>query len=546
MRALLISGLGPAIKNQDLLAGSAFTASPDSPTAAGRVAGLLSSLQVRDNGRPYPLLRQYDPSAAPAVPAPGPPGPRTRDFPHLTTLTLQAILRRCDIGLVTFPAEAIWSGDERTPPGEFDLALISTTFIWEPRSLAKAIGWVSDRYPAATVILGGQYSNLKHRQILAAEPAVRYIVRGDAETALPRLLDALRGRCDLGDVPNLSWRDPDTDAIRETNIAYIDLDAEPSPSVEGHAPVVPYESMRGCPFRCKFCSFPSASPEWRYKSAHKIAGDFARYHRANGTQFVKALDSTFTVPPRRLRELLPLLATTGVRWEAYTRANAIRNARTVEALEQAHCAALAIGFESMNETVLGYMNKKVTAKANRHAHRLLRGSGIEHRASFMVGYPGETPEQFEDTRRYLIDEYTGRFSLYVFSLSDETMPVWQDVQRFQLKINNLDTPDEGWHHVGMDHHAARHLQREALKEIRWNNDHAVLNHWQGAYEMPLAPTRSDAANLRIEKLIEQLGMLPVDYHQDSDQDRRQAALIAELGRCEVTPAQAPTLSARPD
>ena len=530
MRVLLVAGLGPGVKNQDLLAGSSFDPHAPAATARGVRPYDLTRLYVRDGNRHYPLLRADDPAQAPPW-DPALPDARSRHVPHLTTLTLQAILRRAPVDeLVTWPTERIWQGAGTAPGGPFDAVLLSTTFIWERRSLARAIRWVTDRYPEATLVLGGQYSNLKYRQVLAAHPAVTLIVRGDAEVALPGLLRALQGRGALDDVPNLVWADPDSGTVRATQLAYADLEAEPSPAVQGHAPVLPYESMRGCPFRCRFCSFPAASPRWRFKSARKIRDDFARYRDSNGTRYVKALDSTFTVPRHRLRELLPLLAGVGVRWEAYTRANLIQDRRTVDALAAAGCASLAIGFESMSDEVLGFMDKRVTARSNRALLGLLAGSGIEHRASFMVGYPGETPEHFERTRRFLVEEYHGRFSLYVFSLSDETMPVWQDAQRFQLRVHDPDDPDQGWEHAGMTHHTARALQRETLREVRWRNDRAVLNLWQAPYQVPLVPSRSSADNLRVEKLVERLGMLAVDVPDPSKASATQAALLAQLCR----------------
>jgi anaerobic magnesium-protoporphyrin IX monomethyl ester cyclase len=540
MRVLLIAGLGPSIKNTDLLAGSSFATAGSGGTHSVppvRRPYDLSRLRVRDDAGSYRLLRPYDPLRPSSPRDGGVVSARTREFPHLTTLTLQTILRRVPVEVCTYPAERVWADGDGEPTGPFDLILISTTFIWERRSLRRAIGWARDRYPSASLILGGQYSNIKYRQILAAHPEVSFIVRGDAEHALPGLLHALAGQKEVSDVPNLVWRDADTGNLRATPLGYADLDAEPSPSPAGPAPVVPYESMRGCPFQCKFCSFPAASPQWRYKSAGKIRDDFARYRDENGTQFVKALDSTFTVPLRRLREVLPLLGDLGVRWEAYTRANALRDARTMEALSAGHCASLAIGFESMSDAVLGFMNKQVTASANRTAFRLLQDTEIDYRASFMVGYPGETPEHHEETRRFLAEEYRGRFSMYVFSLSDETMPVWQDAERFGLRVLDEDRPDDAWTHVGMDHATAHRLQRDTLREVRWRNDNAVLNLWQGAYEMPLAPTRSEADNLRIEKLIERLGMLCVDAWDETETAQRTVAVFRALRALGVDHAQ---------
>lgn len=320
------------------------------------------------------------------------PDDESATAPHLTTFTVSAILEAAGIDHDHFSTEGIWNGSHHEPAGPFDVVLLSTTFIWDRATMAKAIAWVEERFPTAALVLGGQYSNLKFQQILDAHPFVRYIVRGDAEPALEPLLNALRRHGQVGGIPNLVWRDEDTGRIRLTGIHYADLEA---------------------------------------------------------------LDSTFTVPPTRLRALLPLLETTGVAWEAYTRANSLRDRGVVDALAEAHCRALAIGFESMNDTTLSYMHKQVKAQANRTAFELLSDSPIHYWISFIVGYPGESPELFQDTRDFLVNEYQGHFALYVFMLNDETMPVWQDAERFGLEVFDADGDADRWSHNGMDSATAR-------------------------------------------------------------------------------------------
>ncbi|MER6090257.1 B12-binding domain-containing radical SAM protein [Streptomyces bluensis] len=535
MNVLLVSGLGPEFPNDALLAGSAFEAlaHPDRfPHRAGEISGLTSLHAESDGGR-LPVLRRRRAAnrirTVSSVRLQHTEGDdESATAPHLTTFTVRAILRAAGIDHDHFPIEGIWNGSHPEPTGRFDVVLLSTTFIWDRATMARAITWVEERFPAATLVLGGQYSNLKFQQILDAHPFVQYVVRGDAEPALPHLLDALRRREPVGGIPNLVWRDQDTGRIRMTGIHYADLEALPSPAPTGRFPVIPYESMRGCPFSCKYCSFPAASPKWRYKSAEKIAGDFARYRDEHGAQYVKALDSTFTVPPTRLRALLPLLAKTGVAWEAYTRANSIRDQSVVDALTEAHCRALAIGFESMNDTTLKYMNKQVKAQANRTAFELLSQSTVHYWISFIVGYPGESPELFEDTKNFLVNEYQGHFALYVFMLNDETMPVWQDAERFGLKVFDADGDAEQWSHTGMDSATARRLQVETLREVRWKNDRAMQRTWQHDYELPLLPGRSTAENSRVEKLVDRLGMASADFPNADEAAGHRTRLLAEL------------------
>jgi anaerobic magnesium-protoporphyrin IX monomethyl ester cyclase len=527
LRVLLVSGLGPSYHDQYVLAGSSFLQPP------GPRSYDLSRLRFQEGATSVPLLRRRGsnypirPTAESRVDL----GAKDDEevTPHLTTFTLRAILEQHGVDYDHYPMERIWDDADEWPPDRYDVVLLSTTFMWDRRSLAKAVTWIEERWPAAFVVLGGQYSNLKYRQILRSHPSVGLIVRGDAEVALPGLLAQIRGDRDFDSVPNLVWRDPDTGGIKTTRAEYIDLDQVPSPSFGSrHMAVVPYESMRGCPFSCRYCSFPAASPKWRHKSAKKIADDFRRYRDENGTKYVKALDSTFTVPPTRLRELLPLLEGVGVKWEAFSRANTVRDEQTVDQLVRAHCSSLNVGFESMDDRTLKFMHKQVTVSANRRAFSLLRNSGIDYKIQFMVGYPGESPELFQATRDFLAKEFEGRFGLHLFKLQDETMPVWQDAEKFNIVVGNVDDPDESWSHVGMDLETAKSLQMNALRDVRWDSDRAINRLWQHEYEIPMAPTRSIGVNWRLEKLIDRLGMAGADFTDQQEVTRRQDEALREL------------------
>lgn len=502
-RILLLSGLGPAFYNGDLLAGTLFDAALDDERRRVHHDGLRLEQLVFDDGREERPLLRHLPGRGNGAGATG--AAVDKPAPHLTTWTLQSILVAAGQAHEAYDLADVWAGREGPDPDGVDIVLLSTTFIWRRHDLTTAIAWVRDRFPDARLVLGGQYSNLKFTSILERHPEVACVVRGDAELALPLVVGALRNGGDLAAIPNLVFRAADG-ALRTNRVEYVDLDDHASPSLGGEYPVVPYESMRGCPFRCKFCSFPHASPEWRYKSARKIAGDWAGYAEDNGATLVRAYDSTFATPPSRLRELLDLLPAVGVGWEAFARANVIKSAEIVERLAASHCRLLTFGFESMSARTLEYMKKQVRPEANRLAFELLQGGDVGYRAAFMVGYPGETPDDFAETKAFLAGEYDGQFLLNVFSLMDETMPVWDDAARFRLRVDDLDDPDAGWSHSGMDLPTARALMRSALGEVRWGNDRAVHLLWQQQYERPLVPHRTARQNLWIEKLVERLGM----------------------------------------
>lgn len=498
MKILLLAGLGPYLVNENYLDDTLFT--NEENARLNRIVGRpikLSNLSINSGGKNKNILR-----------------PRSQlPMPNLSAYTLMHILSEKNFDYDYFDLEYVWSGKKEPNKFEYDVILLSTTFICDFYTLSNAIEWITLRYPNVTLILGGQFSNIKYSEIIERFLSVNYIIRGDGEVALPKLLRALYSKHGLETVPNLIARRSGSTICKNIDVSYIDLDEFDSPSFNWRNPIAPYESMRGCPFKCKFCSFPAASPKWRYKSAEKIMSDWLLY-KDKGVRLIKAMDSTFTVPNDRFKKLLKNLPGIELNWEAFTRANIINDESVVESLEKAHCKSLSIGFESMSDRSLTYMNKLVTAKQNYRAYELLSKSSIDYRISFMIGYPGETVENYEETYQFLVNQYRGRFMLSIFSFTDETMPVWEDTQKYDLKIRDARNPNYSWQHCGMNYETAQMLYERTTRDVRWKNDNGVLLLWQQRYQSPLAPSLSHEENILLEKLIERLSFLLKDYEDD--------------------------------
>lgn len=63
----------------------------------------------------------------------------------------------------------------------------------------------------------------------------------------------------------------------------------------------------------------------------------------------------------------------------------------------------------------------------------------------------------------------------------------------------------------MDVDTAVELNHKTLNEVRRRNDKAVLHIWQDDYQRLLVPHLSRRDNLRIEKMVERIAMIPQDY-----------------------------------
>jgi radical SAM superfamily enzyme YgiQ (UPF0313 family) len=512
MRIVLLSGLGPvwpaasSFYDSDNLEGTLFDRKAERPPFHSGLDRRLGMQHFAYKGKDelIPLIRL-----------------RLDAEPHLTTEAVTSILETAGYDYELFRLEDVWDNELR-PKTSPDVISLSMTYIVNMRSMQLAVEWVEENFPSVLLIAGGQYSNLKYSQIMEEFPAVDFIVKGDAEVSFPSLLAEIGGGGAYDKIPKLVWAEGKgtSQHIRINKTEYIDLDAFPSPEFQGNRTIVPYESMRGCPFTCKFCSFPAASPLWRYKSSEKIISDWLGYAEKNNSQPIRAMDSTFTVPPKRLRQLLKDLPQYDVQWEAYSRANVLTDQETIDGLEASNCITLSIGFESMSDNSLKYMNKAVHSTHNRKSHELLLKSNIDFRCSFMIGYPGETVEDYQVTHDYLVDEFERHIVLSVFSLTDEQMPVWDDAEKFKIQVADFDDPDYDWSHSDMDVKTARALHQNMFREVRWKNEKAVSVLWQIPYQLPIMPERSTRDNYRVEKLLERLAFAPKDYRHDQDYVRR--------------------------
>lgn len=462
----------------------------------------------------------------------------------LVTDVLENILRKNGIDFTSLSLSEVWSGGAMSPAAKKSVSIVclSTTFMWSTLMLDTAINWIKERYTFKYLVLGGKYAALKKDRILRDYSVVDYIITGDGEETMPALIHYLQtGIGDPETIPNLAFYAGERLVL--TQIKEIDISAFSPPRFSPNSEVIMYESVRGCVFHCKFCAWSTGCEQFRYKSASQIYNEWKEYTTQCHAQEIQVIDSNFFIPAKRMKELLPQLPDLHVRWKANARTDIPINEGYVDQLERSGCVSLKFGFESMSDKILGYINKKSTAANNRRVNRFFSRSSIDTIGSFIVGFPGETPEDFAETAEYLIHEHYGHFHLYVFELEDECMPIWEDREKFRIQL--LDSNDQEddlwthggskWSHCGMDSATAEELKRKILRRVRLSDSKAVHRTWQGRFAYPLIKEKDRAWNLSVERLIDRLVYLPVDYAVGSeaykDALKDCVASLRELGVC---------------
>lgn len=252
------------------------------------------------------------------------------------------------------------------------------------------------------VVLGGAGTQGLPDRALNDFPEVDVLVRGEGEIPL---VAALRHLDRSGEgIPGATYRDGDR-IVRSHELARLRT-LEGVPPVfqtdrgASNGPVrVLLESSRGCPFRCAFCSSPAVwGNRITYRSPTAIFGGLEELTERIGPVQAVFVDDLFTLSRKRVLELCALLrrAALPVQWACFGRVETV-DERLLRAMGEAGCTALSLGIETGDDGALARLNKGFTVERARRAVAAATAAIPVVEASFIRGFPFETPHQYGKT-----------------------------------------------------------------------------------------------------------------------------------------------------
>lgn len=160
---------------------------------------------------------------------------------------------------------------------------------------------------------------------------------------------------------------------------------------------------RSCPFQCKFCSETVQWGNFRKKGGKQIAAELKELHRKNGRQLFLLCDSLLNPVATDLAATL-MEEEQAIYWDGYLRADKpVTNRETTLMWRRGGFYKAKLGIESGSQRVLDLMNKKITVEQVKEAVISLADAGIKTSTCWVIGYPGETEEDFQQTLN-LIEE----------------------------------------------------------------------------------------------------------------------------------------------
>lgn len=268
--------------------------------------------------------------------------------------------------------------------------------------------------PESQIVLGGPHVSAIPVRTLEQFPEADYALVGEAEQSLVMLCETIL-RCDPVDqIPGIVYRVDGSATIGPEPI-FPELADVPRPARDlvdrayrekryysilvRKRPVDTLFTSRGCPFQCGFCY--NFRQKYRYRTPEDVVDELTRI-REQGIRDVEIADDTFTgIRPRALEIFDRIIAEKlDISFRIKSRVDVFTEELAQKA-RQAGVYLVAFGMESGSQRMLDAMNKRTTVEMNARACELTRKHKMMSHSSWIIGYPGETPDTVAETLDFI-------------------------------------------------------------------------------------------------------------------------------------------------
>jgi radical SAM superfamily enzyme YgiQ (UPF0313 family) len=285
---------------------------------------------------------------------------------------------------------------------EIDLVCVSVR--WHTQ-FEKILDFVAQLPAEITTVVGGYQATLEVEHVFERCPNVGAVVRGEGEEIIKQFVSARP----LEEIRGLSYR-RDGRIVHNENQVLPDLAhiAFPDRSLRGHDYYWTQSGLRlshltfdtvlttrGCPFKCKFCTF-SLNPlgQKREYTERPVESVLEELKTVTADVVLFSDDNLFT-NLKRAEQLCDLIIANGLRkiFVVQARIDIARHRRLLDKAQQAGFKVFLLGIESPHDRILANLQKGITQQQIRDAFAVLTQYDFLLHGYFIYGNLGETEEE---------------------------------------------------------------------------------------------------------------------------------------------------------
>jgi radical SAM superfamily enzyme YgiQ (UPF0313 family) len=302
---------------------------------------------------------------------------------------------------------------QKEKPGMVGISIVQQKQLIPSFTFSKMI---KEEFPDLHITVGGNIVTRIRDELKIQDKLFGYIdsaILYEGENAYLQLVDAVENSKPFSGLPNLIYRD-ESGIHANKDVCSEDLSKLPSPDFDGlllekyFVPklILPYLATRGCYWgRCTFCDhFQGYVEGFRTMQVDQIVEEIKFLKDKHNTRYFHFTDESY--PPalfrklsqRLIEEKLDIVWTTHMRFE-----ETLLDEQVWKDAQESGCRYLHFGYESGNQRVLKLMDKATKLDAIQTNLRMSSEAGIWNHIMGFFGFPGETREEAEDSKRFVHD-----------------------------------------------------------------------------------------------------------------------------------------------
>lgn len=292
---------------------------------------------------------------------------------------------------------------------EADVVGISVLTSLAPRAY-KIAHKIKEVNPGIKVIMGGVHVSMKPEEAL--ENGADIVVRGEGEEVIKKLIYRLSHDENLKDIKGISYIQ-DGEYRHNPDSKPVDMSKIPAPDfslIENYKeiPYIPYQTSRGCPHNCEFCSVVRMfGRQIRNRNPAQVIEDLKNITEKSFQQdkHVFIVDDNFSANFKRAQKLLNKLqgSDLDLEWSTQEEVLVHKKEELLDLMSQTGCKRLHLGIESTDPEVLQEYKKPQNKSDIFSAVKKIKKRGISVHGMFVLGAENDTVDTIKETIKTAID-----------------------------------------------------------------------------------------------------------------------------------------------
>ncbi|MGE5308035.1 MAG: B12-binding domain-containing radical SAM protein [Deltaproteobacteria bacterium] len=280
-------------------------------------------------------------------------------------------------------------------------------YLWNISLILRLSAMLKQVLPGAVIVLGGPEVSPRAHEIIAQNPAVDIVIRGEGEFAFVEAVKAIKAGKGLSGIKGLTFRmgrkvieNPERPPIKN-------LDSIPSVYLDGCTAVAHreacLETQRGCVFGCEFCYYNKGCRTWRKFGLARVRRELA-FLLSQSDVTVYLMDPVFNIDLKRAKEICRFIIERNRHHAPFhTEIQAeLVDAELASLLKKADMRYVEVGLQSVDKGVLGRARRPFDRERFVKGFNLLKDAGLVVELQLILGLPGDTLEKFKESLEFAL------------------------------------------------------------------------------------------------------------------------------------------------